>query len=91
MCVVSHLLAEAPEASALTQAPLRPAPREGTDASLLPQRLSDGSPRDISPPEPIRHEGDAVFTPVIINAVMSHVWNVRRHQTQAELKTGNLV
>lgn len=91
MCVVSHLLAETREASALTQAPLRSAPREGIDASLLPRLLSDGSPRDISVPEPIGHEGDAVFTPVIINAVMSHAWNAWRHQTQAKLKTGNLV
>lgn len=44
VCVVSHLLAETREPSALTQAPLRSAPREGIDAPLLPRLLSDGSP-----------------------------------------------
>lgn len=81
VCSVSHRLAETREPSVLTQAPLRSARRQGTGASLLPRLLSDGSPRDVSVPRPIRHEGDAVFTPVIINAVMSHVWNAWTRQT----------
>lgn len=44
VCVVSHLLGETREPSALTQAPLRSAPRQGIDASLLPRLLSYGSP-----------------------------------------------